>query len=98
MTSNGNDYHIYKLSFLNFLLGKQPNGPSQFIFGMVAPKSDQRLFSVDYSTLTKHEPEVKKETLTVDKLSAPGQRKSIIVKQNITVKVPFFKQVVPTFL
>ena len=28
MTSNGDvklDYHIYKLSFLNFLLGKQPN-------------------------------------------------------------------------
>ena len=36
MTSNGDvqlDYHIYKLSFLNFLLGKQPNGPGQYIFG-----------------------------------------------------------------
>jgi hypothetical protein len=22
-------YHIYKLSFMNFLLGKQPNGPGQ---------------------------------------------------------------------
>ena len=28
-------YHIYKLSFLNFLLGKQPNGPGQFMFGTV---------------------------------------------------------------
>ena len=82
MTANGDvklDYHIYKLSFLNFLLGKQPNGPGQFIFGMVAPNSGHRLFSVDYSALTKHEPEVKKETFTVDKLSAPGERKSIIV-------------------
>lgn len=36
MTSNGDvplDFHIYKLSFLNFLLGKQPNGPGQFLFG-----------------------------------------------------------------
>ena len=41
MTSNGDvklDIHIYKLSFLNFLLGKQPNGPGQFIFGSIAPK------------------------------------------------------------
>ena len=41
MTSNGDvklDFHIYKLSFLNFLLGKQPNGPGQFIFGSIAPK------------------------------------------------------------
>ena len=41
MTSNGDvklDFHIYKLSFLNFLLGKQPNGPGQFIFGSVKPK------------------------------------------------------------
>ena len=82
MTANGDvklDYHIYTLAFLNFLLGKQPNGPGQFIFGMVAPNSGHRLFSVDYSALTKHEPEVKKETYTVEKLSAPGQRKSIIV-------------------
>ena len=28
-------FHIYRLSFLNFLLGKQPNGPGQYIFGTV---------------------------------------------------------------
>ena len=28
-------YHIYKLSFLNFLLGRQPNGPGQFMFGTI---------------------------------------------------------------
>jgi hypothetical protein len=63
MTSNGDvklDYHIYKLSFLNFRLGKQPNGPGQFIFGMVASKSAHRLFSIDYGALTKHESELKK--------------------------------------
>ena len=41
MTSNGDvclDYHIYKLSFLNFLIGKQPNGPGQYIFGSIMPK------------------------------------------------------------
>ena len=41
MTSNGDvnlDYHIYKLSFLNFLIGKQPNGPGQYIFGSIEPK------------------------------------------------------------
>ena len=82
MTSNGDvqlDYHIYKLSFLNFLLGRQPNGPGQFIFGMVTPKSGHRLFAVDYSALTKHELDIEKEPFSVDKLSGPGERKSIIV-------------------
>ena len=43
MTSNGDvklDIHIYKLSFLNFLLGKQPNGPGQFMFGTVTWEVD----------------------------------------------------------
>lgn len=31
-------YQVYKLSFLNFLIGKQPNGPGQFIFGPVEAK------------------------------------------------------------
>ena len=38
----------YQLSFLNFLLAKQPNGPGQFMFGMVemvAPAS----FTIDCS-------------------------------------------------
>ena len=64
MTSNGDvklDYHIYKLSFLNFLLGKQPNGPGQFIFGKVAPESGQYFFAVDYSALAEEEEEVDKE-------------------------------------
>jgi len=83
MTSNGDvnlDFHIYKLSFLNFLLGKQPNGPGQYIFGSVVPKAGKQLFSVDYSALTKKE-ETEKETFTVETLLGYGerQRKSIIV-------------------
>ena len=48
MTSNGDvnlDYHIYKLSFLNFLIGKQPNGPGQYIFGSVVPKVSWNLLN-----------------------------------------------------
>ena len=50
MTSGGDiklTFHIYKLSFLNFLLGRQPNGPGQFIFGCV----DTSQFSIDRSNL-----------------------------------------------
>merc|ERR1712038_938456 len=40
LTSSGElklTYHIYRLSFLNFPLGKQPNGPGQYLFGTVTP-------------------------------------------------------------
>ena len=85
MTANGDvilDFHIYKLSFLNFLLGKQPNGPGQFIFGTVTPASGSRLFTVDYSALTvvdSSEEERGKECFTPDLLAGGGDRKSIIV-------------------
>ena len=85
MTANGDvilDFHIYKLSFLNFLLGKQPNGPGQFIFGTVTPASGSRLFTVDYSALTVVDNEDKergKECFTPDLLAGGGDRKSIIV-------------------
>ena len=56
MTSNGDvqlSFHMYKLSFLNFLLGKQPNGPGQFMFGIVETEEDvPTLFPIDYSALT----------------------------------------------
>ena len=85
MTSNGDvplDFHIYKLSFLNFLLGKQPNGPGQFIFGTVSPASGSRLFTVDYSALTMEEEEggSRREAFTPELLQqGGGDRKSIIV-------------------
>ena len=82
MTSNGDvtlDFHIYKLSFLNFLLGKQPNGPGQFIFGPVSPASGCRLFTVDYSALTLQEEDGGVEVFTPEVLAGGGDRKSIIV-------------------
>jgi hypothetical protein len=83
MTSNGDvvlDFHMYKLSFLNFLLGRQPNGPGQFIFGTVSPASGSRLFTVDYSALTVTDGEDRvTEAYTPSLLAGPGERKSIIV-------------------
>ena len=56
MTSNGDvqlSFHMYKLSFLNFLLGRQPNGPGQFMFGVVETETGtgHDLFPIDYSAL-----------------------------------------------
>ena len=55
MTSNGEvqlDFHMYRLSFLNFLLGRQPNGPGQWIFGEVQRSdSDTLSFQIDYKAL-----------------------------------------------
>ena len=56
MTSNGEvhlNFHMYKLSFLNFLLGRQPNGPGQWIFGEVERSSDKGTasFLIDYKAL-----------------------------------------------
>lgn len=45
------NYHIFKLSFLNFLLGRQPNGPGQFIFGTVHPRVPTCMFPIDYSAM-----------------------------------------------
>ncbi len=51
-------YHIYKLSFLNFLLGKQPNGPGQYIFGTVLPAQPYCMFPIDYSALNASEEDI----------------------------------------
>ena len=58
LTSDGElelTFHIYKLSFLNFLLGKHPNGPGQYIFGMVKPKTPTCMFPIDYSAMNTSE-------------------------------------------
>ena len=36
---------------MNFLLGKQPNGPGQYLFGMVKPKAPTCMFPIDYSAM-----------------------------------------------
>ena len=56
-------FYIYRLSFLNFLLGKQANGPGQYLFGTVTPETPTCMFPIgkihgplqkwtDYSKLT----------------------------------------------
>ena len=53
MTSNGEvqlTFHMYKLSFLNFLLGKQPNGPGEWLFGEVDREGGrQENFDIDFT-------------------------------------------------
>lgn len=80
LTSNGDvklTYHIYKLSFLNFLLGKQPNGPGQFIFGTVQPRTSTCMFPIDYSAMNATEEDI--EPYRHDKLEVKGSRRSVIV-------------------
>ena len=65
MTSNGDvqlSFHMYKLSFLNFLLGKQPNGPGQFMFGIMEAEEDvPSLFPIDYTALQLSKEEVEEQ-------------------------------------
>uniref|UniRef100_A0A8D8M3V7 Sarcoplasmic calcium-binding proteins II, V, VI, and VII n=3 Tax=Cacopsylla melanoneura TaxID=428564 RepID=A0A8D8M3V7_9HEMI len=52
LTANGDtglDFHVFQLSFINFLLGRNPNGPGQYLFGPCAGFPDT--FPVDYSAL-----------------------------------------------
>ena len=81
MTSNGEvqlNFHMYKLSFLNFLLGRQPNGPGQWIFGEVERSSEEgSSFEIDYKALVSNGEE--REIFSQEKLEEKSNRKSIIV-------------------
>ena len=81
MTSNGEvelNFHMYKLSFLNFLLGRQPNGPGQWIFGEVERSTEEGLvFEIDYKALFSKGEE--REIFSQEKLEEKSNRKSIIV-------------------
>ena len=82
MTSNGDaelTLHMYKLSFLNFLLGKHPNGPGQFMFGRVRSKTEKSaLFPIDYRALNSEPGE--RETFSTTHLNPQNsKRKSVIV-------------------
>ncbi|KAF6203713.1 hypothetical protein GE061_002046 [Apolygus lucorum] len=53
MTAGGDfklNYDCYRLCFANFLFGRYPNGPGQFIFGS-AQKSPPAIFPIDYSAM-----------------------------------------------
>ncbi|PSN42017.1 hypothetical protein C0J52_08246 [Blattella germanica] len=55
MTSNGDHplrYHIYHLCFANFLLGRHPHGPGEFLFGPFEGSTNySAMFPIDYSAL-----------------------------------------------
>lgn len=42
-------YPVYRLCFANFLLGRHPNGPGQYIFGYTGKKVE--CFPIDYSAM-----------------------------------------------
>uniref|UniRef100_A0A0K8SRP9 Sarcoplasmic calcium-binding proteins II, V, VI, and VII n=1 Tax=Lygus hesperus TaxID=30085 RepID=A0A0K8SRP9_LYGHE len=53
MTASGDfklSYDCYRLCFANFLFGRYPNGPGQFVFG-AAQKSPPPLFPIDYTAM-----------------------------------------------
>ena len=80
MTSNGDadlTYHMYKLSFLNFLLGKQPNGPGQFMFGTVESDAVMAMFPIDYRALNSSAEE--REAFSSVRLDDKSKRKSVVV-------------------
>ena len=88
MTSNGESlltFHLYKLSFLNFLLGRQPNGPGQSIFGQVeGNQKEETKFHIDYTCLdsSSWSPETKKnmkKTASAVKLIRNSCTKSVVV-------------------
>ncbi|KAJ8970002.1 hypothetical protein NQ314_001431 [Rhamnusium bicolor] len=54
MTSNGDHalhYKSYRLCFANYLLGRYPNGPGQYILGAPPNSLSSIMFPVDYSAL-----------------------------------------------
>jgi len=80
MTSNGDadlSYHMYKLSFLNFLLGKEPNGPGQFMFGTVESEAVMAMFPIDYKALNSSAEE--REAFSSVQLEDKSKRKSVVV-------------------
>ena len=81
MLQNGDHkltFHIYRLSFLNFLLGKQPNGPGQYLFGTVTPQTRTCMFPIDYSAMNSTEEDL--EPYRPDKLlEKKGSRRSVLV-------------------
>ena len=80
MTSNGDvklTFHTFKLSFLNFLLGKQPNGPGQFMFGSVETTVVMDTFPIDYRAFNSSAEE--REAFSSWQLEDKTKRKSVVV-------------------
>ncbi|CAH1399006.1 unnamed protein product [Nezara viridula] len=77
MTANGDyklNYSLYRLCFANFLLGRFPNGPGQYVFGCAI--KEPATFPIDYTAMN-----AKPEDLECFSLleRASSNRSSIIV-------------------
>ncbi|XP_014279939.1 uncharacterized protein Scp2 isoform X1 [Halyomorpha halys] len=77
MTANGDyklNYSLYRLCFANFLLGRFPNGPGQYVFGCAI--KEPATFPIDYTAMN-----AKPEDLECFNLleRASSNRSSIIV-------------------
>ncbi|CAL8109775.1 unnamed protein product [Orchesella dallaii] len=70
-------YDLFKLCFANFLLGKYPNGPGQYLFGICSPQTLECSFPIDYSALNTHPDDL--EPYDPEKDKSQSNRRSVIV-------------------
>ncbi|XP_035707021.1 uncharacterized protein LOC110849171 isoform X1 [Folsomia candida] len=80
MTDNGRNkisYTLFKLCFSNFLFGKYPHGPGQYVFGICSKDSLDCPFPIDYSAL--NTPKDDLEPYDPDKDKGQSNRRSVIV-------------------
>ena len=69
----------YQLCFLNFLLGKQPNGPGQFMFGKVVCEEKSNWISADLEAISVDLDQKSKEANETNSKQAKFRRKSVVV-------------------
>jgi len=68
-------YHIYHLCFANFLLGRHPHGPGEFLFGPFEGSTNySTMFPIDYSALNSPP-----ETLEPYSPNKKTNRRSVVV-------------------
>lgn len=78
MKQNGDHplrYHIYNLCFANFLLGRHPHGPGEFLFGPFEGSTNySTMFPIDYSALN-----TPPETMEPYSPNKQSNRRSVVV-------------------
>ncbi|XP_021952240.2 uncharacterized protein LOC110849172 [Folsomia candida] len=80
MTDKGSgkiDYTLFKLCFSNFLFGKYPHGPGQYVFGICSQDSLTCPFPIDYSALNTSPDDLEPYNPVNDKDTS--NRRSVIV-------------------
>jgi hypothetical protein len=68
-------YHVYNLCFANFLLGRHPHGPGEFLFGPFEGSTNySTMFPIDYSALN-----TPPETMEPYSPNKQSNRRSVVV-------------------